>query len=93
MAVRMGKSILPIDLISKVKTTSSRWMKTKAPDLHGFSWQRGYGAFSVGPADLDKLIGYIDRQDRHHQHVSFQDEFRAFLNKYGIEYDERYVWD
>jgi hypothetical protein len=57
------------------------------------TWQRGYGAFSVGPSDLNALLHYIDNQEEHHKTRTFQDEYRAFLTKYGIEYDERYVWD
>ena len=52
-----------------------------------------YGAFSVGPSDLKALLDYIDNQEEHHRTRSFQDEYRAFLKKYGIECDERYVWD
>jgi len=78
------------DLVSEIKSSSSKWLKSQSPK---FAWQRGYGAFSVGPTDLNKLIQYIDRQETHHAKQSFQDELRAFLKKYGIECDERYLWD
>jgi putative transposase len=81
------------ELVEQLKTSSSKWIKTQTPILSKFAWQRGYGAFSVGPTDLDKLIGYIDDQEVHHRKQTFQEEFRAFLNKYGIESDERYLWD
>jgi REP element-mobilizing transposase RayT len=71
----------------------SKWLKTQAPALASFAWQRGYGAFSVGPSDLDALRHYIDTQEEHHRTRTFQEEYRAFLTKYGVEYDERYVWD
>jgi hypothetical protein len=58
-----------------------------------FAWQRGYGLFSVGPADLGALVRYIDGQAMHHRKRSFQDEMRAFFVKYQIAFDERYVWD
>jgi hypothetical protein len=58
-----------------------------------FAWQRGYAAFSVGPADLPALRNYIDSQEEHHRKHSFQDELRAFLEKYKVEFDEKYVWD
>jgi hypothetical protein len=61
--------------------------------LSGFAWQRGYGVFSVGPSDLDALLAYIDRQEEHHRTRTFQDEYRAFLAKYAVAYDERYAWD
>ena len=80
-------------LIEVLKTTSSKWMKPQSPETRSFTWQKGYGAFSVGPTDLDALLQYIDNQEEHHRKRSFQEEYRMFLNKYGIEYDERYVWD
>ena len=73
-------------------TSSSKWVKTQSPDLPAFSWQRGYGCFSVGPSDLDSLRSYIDSQEAHHKTRTFQDEYRKFLEKHGIEYEERYVW-
>jgi hypothetical protein len=79
--------------ILRANTSSSKWMKTQSPGLATFAWQRGYGAFSVGPSDLDALRHYIDTQENHHRTRTFQEEYRAFLTKYGIEYDERYVWD
>ncbi len=68
-------------------------MKKQQPELGGFSWQRGYGAFSVAPADVDAVVAYIDNQEDHHRTRTFQDEYRAFLRKYGVEYNEEYVWD
>ena len=62
-------------------------------DLKKFSWQSGYGAFSVSQSHLDQVIRYVERQEEHHKRVTFQDEFRAFLERYNVEYDERYVWD
>jgi len=73
--------------------SSSKWLKSQSPKLAKFAWQRGYGAFSVGPADLNALIRYIDTQETHHAKQTFQDEFRAFLKRYGIECEEQYLWD
>ena len=81
------------DLIEAMKTSSSAWMKKQSPDLKDFYWQSGYGAFSVSPGHVEALRVYIANQEEHHRHESFQDEFRRFLEKYGIDYDERYVWD
>jgi putative transposase len=61
--------------------------------LAHFAWQSGYGAFSVGPADLEALKQYIDRQEEHHRAHTFQEEYRAFLKQHGVDFDERYVWD
>ena len=58
-----------------------------------FYWQGGYGAFSISPAHVEPVRAYIANQEEHHKTVSFQDEFRRLLRKYGVEYDERYIWD
>jgi len=62
-------------------------------NLKNFYWQNGYGAFSVNPAGIDTVINYITNQKEHHRKKTFQDEYRGFLKKYKVEYDERYVWD
>jgi len=93
LAVRLSRTITMAQLIEELKTSSSKWLKTQSPALSSFAWQRGYGAFSVGPSDLNALLHYIDTQEEHHRTRTFKDEYRAFLQKYGIEYDERYVWD
>jgi REP element-mobilizing transposase RayT len=80
-------------LVRELKRESSKWLKTKKADLIGFSWQAGDGAFSISPGHVEALEGYIGNQEDHHKRITFQDEFRALLYKYGIEYDERYVWD
>jgi len=80
-------------MVKHLKSVSSQWLKTQAPELKKFSWQRGYAAFSVGPTDLGALVGYIAGQEEHHRKRSFQDEMRAFLKRYGVEFDARYVWD
>ena len=80
-------------LVEQLKTSSSAWLKTQSPDLAPFAWQRGYGIFSVGPTDLPALKQYISSQEQHHQKHTFQDELRAFLTKYEIPFDERYLWD
>ncbi len=68
-------------------------MKTKDERLKTFYWQDGYGAFSVNPSEVDVVKAYIENQHEHHRKKTFQDEYRAFLKKYKVEYDERYVWD
>jgi len=79
--------------LASVKTDSSKWIKTKGLPFRRFQWQRGYGAFSIGQSQVPTLKRYIARQRIHHQRVTFQDEYRKFLESYGINYDERYVWD
>ena len=90
---RMARTITISKLVEKVKTGSSKWIKTKRTDFSKFSWQNGYGAFSIGVSNLNALKKYIANQEEHHKHRSFRDEFRELLQKYQIKYDERYLWD
>jgi len=72
--------------VQKLKGSSSRWMGK------GFSWQEGYGAFSVSPSQVELVKGYIRDQERHHTKRSFEQEFVTLLRGCGIAYDERYVF-
>ena len=89
----LSKKIALMKLLEEVKSHSSKWMKTKDGLLKNFYWQDGYGAFSVNPSEIDTVIAYIANQHDHHSKKTFQEEYRAFLKKYNVEYDERYVWD
>lgn len=91
LAMRLAPTRMGAKVVSEVKTSSSAWMKQQG--ITNFAWQRGYGMFSVGPADLDALVRYIDHQKTHHRKRSFQDEMRVFFEKYHLVFDERYVWD
>jgi putative transposase len=62
-------------------------------EYRDFYWQNGYGAFSIGQSGVESLKKYIARQKEHHRRKTFQQEYRDFLAKYRVEYDERYVWD
>ena len=89
----LARVITIADLVEEVKTSSSKWIKTKGREFRNFHWQRGYGAFSIGQSNVTALKHYIRSQKEHHQRVTFQDEYRKFLKAYGIDYDEKYVWD
>lgn len=89
----LSKKIALMKLLEEVKSHSSKWMKTKDYSLNNFYWQDGYGAFSVNPAQVDRVVAYIGNQHVHHMKKDFQNEFRSYLKKYNVEYDERYVWD
>jgi hypothetical protein len=67
--------------------------KNKRGICRGFYWQSGYGAFSVSPSHVSSLRRYIAEQETHHHKETFQDEFRRLLRKYGLEWDEQYIWD
>ena len=72
-----------------LKANSSKWMGEQGND---FSWQEGYGAFSVSSSNLDQVTRYIQNQEVHHRKTSFEDEFRAILRKHGVEYDLKYAF-
>ena len=82
-----------MSLVEKVKSHSSKWIKTNDPKYRKFYWQNGYGAFSVNPYEVGIVISYIKNQQEHHRKKTFQKEYLAFLKKYKVEYDERYIWD
>lgn len=90
---RFGRSHSIAETVKELKRASSLWVKNESPHVWGFHWQDGYGAFSVSPSHVNALRTYIENQEQHHRKESFQDEFRRLLGKYGVEYDERYVWD
>jgi len=81
------------DVVKELKRGSSLWLKTRNQDLQTFSWQNGYGAFSIGFSQIESVREYIASQEDHHRKISFQDEFRLLLQRYQIDFDERYVWD
>ena len=89
----LSKNLAVADLIGEIKRSSSKWVKTKGKLLQKFAWQSGYGVFSVSQSEVEVVRRYIARQEEHHRKKLFQDEFREFLKKYQVEYDERYVWD
>jgi len=93
LAIRLARTLTIANLVENLKTSSSKWVKAQSADGAAFAWQRGYACFSVGPTGLDSLCAYIGKQEEHHRTRPFQEEFRMFLKKYGVEYDEAYVWD
>jgi len=90
---RLSRSISIAKLIGELKRESSKWIKTKGGILTKFSWQNGYGIFSVSESNVEQVREYILNQEKHHRKKNFQDEYRTFLNKYRVEYNEKYVWD
>ncbi len=80
-------------MVKELKRGSSLWIKTRSAEQKAFSWQSGYGIFSIGFSQIQSVPDYITNQEEHHRKVSFQDEFRSLLKRYEIEFDERYVWD
>ncbi len=89
----LSKKITLVKLMEQLKSNSSKWIKTKGNEYSNFYWQDGYGAFSVNPSEIEIVVNYIANQKEHHSKKTFQNEYRAFLKKYRVEYDEKYVWD
>ena len=80
-------------VVGHLKKSSNDWLRTRGPQFASFFWQAGFGAFSVSQSQVEDVRVYIRNQREHHRVKSFQEELRAFLKAYEIEFDERYVWD
>ena len=80
-------------IVEQVKTSSSKWIKPWGAGFTEFHWQAGYGAFSVSQSNAAAVAQYIRSQEELHRKVTFQEEYRRFLKRYQVDYDERYVWD
>jgi len=89
----LSRKIAQMKLLEELKKQSSKWIKIKDVAYSSFYWQDGYGIFSVNPRSVERVAAYIDNQHRHHEQLDFQKEFRSYLRKYKVQYDERYVWD
>jgi REP element-mobilizing transposase RayT len=88
---KLGPQRAVSDVLRDLKANASGWMHDIFPELKDFSWQRGYGAFSVSQTDINQVRKYVAEQQQHHQRVSFRDEFIQFLRENRIEYDDRYL--
>lgn len=89
----LSRKISLMKLIEELKSHSSKWIKNRWEGYNNFYWQNGYGGFSVNPNQVDVVKEYIANQREHHRKKTFKEEFLAFLHKYDIEYDQRFVWD
>ena len=91
MLLSLGTTHAIADMVRDVKAYSSRWMH-RTPSSRSFAWQDGYAAFTVGVRGVPQVRAYIANQEQHHREVTFEDEFRSFLEQHDIEFDERYLW-
>ncbi len=89
----MSRTETVSNIVGQLKKSSNDWLRNRDRQFLDFYWQGGYGVFSVSQSNVEEVRQYIRGQREHHQQVSFQDEFRTFLKRYEIEFDERYVWD
>ena len=88
----LPRTLTLADFVKETKRITSKWMKTEK-GTGGFAWQNGYGVFSVSESRIPKVKAYIAGQETHHRRQTFQDEYRGFLRRHNIPFDERYVWD
>jgi putative transposase len=88
----LSKELAVAEALRLIKANSSKWIHETFPQHGSFAWQAGYGAFAVSYSHLDSVKRYIASQAEHHKKSSFQEEFRAFLRKHDIAFDERYLW-
>ena len=89
----LPKNMSIADFVRTVKIESSKWIKTIDDKYQSFAWQNGYGAFSVSSSSIPNVMEYIKNQKEHHRVKTFAEEYREFLDAYGIEYDERYIFN
>jgi putative transposase len=93
LLVSLSREMSVASAVALAKSNSSKWIHETFVDKRDFVWQTGYGAFAVSYSNIDGVKKYLAGQEEHHRTRTFQDEFRAFLKRHRIEYDERYVWD
>jgi REP element-mobilizing transposase RayT len=92
LLVSLGRTLATADVVRLMKTNSSSWFHDDI-GFPEFQWQTGYGAFAVSYSNIDSVKDYTRNQAEHHRVRTYQDEFRDFLRRHGLEWDERYVWD
>jgi REP element-mobilizing transposase RayT len=91
--IDLARTVTVSQALEDVKKSSSKWLKTQGAEFAEFAWQAGYGAFAVSESNVSVVHDYIANQKEHHKQRSFQDEYRTFLKRHRVAFDERYVWD
>ena len=90
-SIKPDKSIS--ELMREVKSNTSKWINEKKWFLGKFHWQTGFGAFSYSRSQLNDVIKYIENQKEHHKRISFKEEYKKLLESFGIDYDEKYIFE
>jgi REP element-mobilizing transposase RayT len=88
----LSRTVALSSAVESIKRTSSHWIKTQGTEFARFGWQSGYGAFAVSESNTAAVRRYIERQKEHHQRLTFEDEYRAFLHRHGVAYDAAHLW-
>lgn len=92
LLLSMPSTLSIAEAMQRIKGASSQWIHEEFQGRRDFAWQEGYGAFSVGVSQIDATKRYIENQRDHHSKQTFEEEYVAFLERHGIEYDKRYVF-
>ena len=92
LLVSLSKNFALSEVVGDLKRSSSKWLKTKGARFRSFGWQDGYGAFSIGESNVEALKRYIAGQKEHHRARTFESEMLSLLKRYGVKYDEEYLW-
>jgi putative transposase len=93
MLLGIPATVAVSEALKQVKGGSSAWIKQNFPGCRAFSWQDGYGAFTLSKSQENAVRDYIHAQREHHRVKTFQEEYRALLHRHEIKYNERYLWD
>jgi putative transposase len=93
LLAKIKPSVSISEMLNKIKANSSKWINENDKAPRRFQWQEGYAAFTVSESQAPHVREYIRNQEEHHQKTSFQEEFIAILEKHGVSYDPRYIWD
>ena len=91
--VGMTPDIALSDLVRDIKAGSSKFINDNKWIRSKFRWQKGFGAFSYSDSQIDRVVKYINNQEQHHRKRSFKDEYYEFLQKYNVNFDERYLFE
>jgi REP element-mobilizing transposase RayT len=89
----LSRKFAIMDIVKEVKTETSKWLKLQPTCTREFSWQAGYGIFSVSESNIEAVKQYIAEQEKHHRRMTYQEELRELCRRHGLELDERYAWD
>ena len=91
LLISLSKNIALSDFLMELKRDSSKWIKTQGDVFANFTWQDGYGAFSIGESQRGAVTDYIQSQKERHKTMTFEDEIIALAERYGVDYDPRYL--
>jgi len=90
--ISMRPDVSVSDMIKDIKMNSTNWINDKKFLKTKFAWQEGFGAFTYAKSQADKVCKYILNQEKHHKKMTFEEEYRKLLDKFGVEYDEKYLF-